>query len=245
MAPKLNNLVFILILFYSVAGISQEGTTQKANNYKADSSFLKFNTLRFSVAKAQINLLKKEGVLLVRLKTNANTINRLKNAGNIDLATQVERETYLNNKAIVRAYNKEFNFCPVYFFYSNYSDSVKHKKLDNIFVDSTLSVNPSIVCNASFYLIAEQGSIYESSLGIVSESQAPYAIEKGIASKEMAIVVKNRYFIQLHKPFPYYQAGYSIKKYGEFVKKFNKELQSFYTKNSSYVMPPEIKEFVY
>ena len=247
MVQRLNKIFFILVLLCNMVGLSQEDDTKppKVNNYKADSSFNNFNTLRFNVAKSQINLLKKEGALLVRLKTNTNTINRLKKAGNIDLATQVERETQLNNKAIIRAYNKEFKFCPVYFFYSDCSDSVKHKNTAGIFVDSTLSINPSIVCNATFYLVAEQCSIYESSLGIVSESQAPKAVEKGTASKEVAIVVKNRYFIQLHKPFPYYQQGYSIKKYSEFVKKFNKELQDFYTKNSSYVMPPEIKEFVY
>lgn len=247
MVLRLNKFVFILALICNIVAFAQEDGIKppKVNNYKADSSFNDFNKLRFSVAKAQINLLKKEGALLVRLKTNSNTINRLRAAGNIDLATQVERETQLNNKTIIRAYNKEFKFCPVYFFYSDCSDSVKHKSLTGIFLDSTLSINSFIVCNATFYLVAEQGSIYDSSLGIVSESQAPKAIEKGTAAKEVAIVVKNRYFIQLHKPFPYYQQGYSIKKYSEFVKKFNKELQDFYTKNSAYIMPPEIKEFVY
>jgi len=74
-----------------------------------------------------------------------------------------------------------------------------------------LSINSSIVCSAKFYLIAEQGTIYESSLGIVSESQAPKSTERGTPSKEVSIVIKNRYFIQLQKPFPYYQQGYSIK----------------------------------
>jgi len=247
MVLKLNKFLFILAILGGLNGVSQEDGAKppKVNNYKTDSSFTNFNTLRFNVAKAQITLLKKDGALLVRLKTNTNTIQRLKNAGNIDLATQVEREAQLTNKAIIRAYNKEFKFCPVFFFYSDYSDSVKHQHLETIFVDSTLSINSSIVCKASFYLIAEQGSIYDSSLGIVSEAQAPMAIEKGTASKEVAIVVKNRYFIQLHKPFPYYQQGYAIKKYPEFVKKFNKELEDFYTKNSSFVMPAELKEFVY
>lgn len=239
-------LCLVLFCIFN-SGLSQEDDTKppKVNNYKADSSFTNFNTLRFNVAKAQINFLKKDGALLVRLKTNANTIQRLKNAGNIDLATQVERETQLANKAIIRAYHKEFKFCPVYFFYSDYSDSVKHKHLENIFIDSTLSINSSIACKASFYLIAEQGSVYESSLGIVSESQAPTAIEKGTASKEVAIVVKNRYYIQLHKPFPFFQKGYSLNKYSEFVKKFNKELEEFYFKNRSFIVPDGIKQFVY
>lgn len=216
----------------------------KLTYHQEDSSLAKFGKYHVNVGKAQIQLLK-NGALLVRLKTNANTINRLKAAGNMDLATQVERETYLNNKAIVRAYIKEFNFCPVYFFNSDCSDSVKHKNLANIFVDSNLVINKSIVCNVSFYLVAEQGSIYNSSLGIVTEAQAPKAVERGTPSKEVFMVVKNRYFIQLHKPFPYFQQGYSIKKYNDYVKKFNLLLVDFYKKSSSYVATPEIMEFVY
>ena len=148
---------------------SQEnnGVPPKVDNFKTDSSFAHFEKMRFTVARSQVTLLKDSGALLVRLKTNSNTINRLKAAGNMDLATQVERETLLNNKVMMRAYRNEFKFCPVYFFTSDHSDSVKHKFLTGIFVDSNLVVDPTIVCKASFYLIAEQGSIYDSSLGIV------------------------------------------------------------------------------
>ncbi len=246
MGRKLNNICIILLILVIKNTYSQYNDVEKPiyRDYKNDSVFKDFNNLRFKVAYAQINLLKK-GALLVRLKTNAITINRLKKAGNIDLATQIERETQLTNKAIIRAYNKEFTFCPVYFFTSDYSDSVKHKYLNGIFVDSTLSINLSITCNANFYLIAEQGFVYESSVGIVSESQAPTITETGTASKEVAIVLKNKYFLQLHHPFPFYQKGYSIEKYSKYVKQLNKDLEAFYSKNKDYVIPNDIKEFVY
>jgi hypothetical protein len=105
MALKLNKIFFILdITFIIWRGYSQENDGPKPPKVKIIKTILHlidFNKLRFKVAKAQINLLKNEGALLVRLKTNANTINRLKKAGNIDLATQVERETQLNNKIII------------------------------------------------------------------------------------------------------------------------------------------------
>ncbi|MES2761963.1 MAG: hypothetical protein V4677_07150 [Bacteroidota bacterium] len=247
MALRLNNILILAFLVFGLSAFSQEDDTKppKVDNYKTDSSFANFDKLRFTVARAQITLLKDSGALLVRLKTNANTIKRLKTAGNIDLATQVERETQLNNKTMMRAYRNEFKFCPVYFFTSDYSDSVKHKSLAGIFVDSNLVVDPTIVCKASFYLIAEQGSIYESSLGIVSESKASTAVERGTSTKEASIVVKNRYFIQLHKPFPYYQQGYTIKKFAEHVRKFNASLDEFYKKNSPYTIPPEVRPYVY
>lgn len=209
-----------------------------------DSSFKDFSRNRYDVAKAQINRLR-HGALLVRLKTNQNTIDKLKAAGNIDLATQVARETQQNNKIIMRAYVKEFSFCPVYFFYSQYSDSVKHQHLEGIFTDTMLQVNPAIVCHADFYLVAEQNFVYSSSLGFVPLSQAPLAQERGSAVKEVAIVVKNRYFIQLHEPFPYYQKGYSMKKYAGFVKAFNSKLVTFYEANAGFTAPSEIRELVY
>lgn len=208
MALKLNKLFFILALsisFYSFAQENDGPKPPKVTDYKSDSSYNDFSNLRVQVAKAQINKLKNGGALLVRLKTNSNTISRLKAAGNIDLATQVERETYLTNKIIIGSYLQEFNFCPVYFFYSNYSDSVKNKKLNGILVDTNLQVNPSIVCKADFFLIAESDKVYNSSLGIVPIEDAPKAIQSGTPSREAPIVVKNRYFIQLHNPFPYFQ----------------------------------------
>jgi hypothetical protein len=213
MAPKLNNILLFAFLMFTISGICQDEnpTHPKTSDYKNDTSYANYHRLRFKVAKAQINLLKNGGAIFVRLKTNAATISKLKAAGNIDLATQVEREMTLTNKIIVASYLQELTFCPVYFFYSNSSDSVKHKKLDGIFVDSNLQVNPNIICTANFYLIAEAGQVYNSSLGIVPESEADKSVERGNASASAEIILKNRYFIQLHKPFPYFQIYRSFK----------------------------------
>lgn len=221
--------------------------SSKQSDYNNDSSYINVHRLKGNVAKAQINALKNGGALLIRLKTNALAIHTLKAAGNMDLATQIERETYTNNKHMVRAYTKQFTFCPVYFFYSTYSDSIKHKSLHAVFLDTNLVIDPSIVCNAQFYLIAEQGGLCSSSLGLVPESKANNITEKGSEVKTVFAVVKNRYFIQLHAPFPYYQkgSGNKFKNYEEYVKKFNKRLTDFYIKNSGYDAPHEVKEFVY
>lgn len=199
-------LFILFVVIYSDLCSQSEGPKPpKIRDYKSDSSYLNYNNLRFNVARAQINLLKTNGALLVRLKTNAATIAKLKAAGNMALATQIEKETILKNKTIIASYQQEFTFCPVYFFYSNFSDSVKHKKLDGVLVDSNLTANATIICNASFYLIAEEDKVYNSSLGIVRETEASKVIERGTPTRDAAIVIKNRYFIQLHKPFPFFQ----------------------------------------
>lgn len=213
MALRLDKIFFLLSLCLASIGFSQtEGPKPpKVPNYK-DSTFQSFSKMRFKIAQAQINALKNGGALLVRLKTNANTISRLKSSGNNDLAIQLQLETDVGNKIIMASYLKEFTFCPVYFFYSHRSDSVKQKKLSGILLDTLLEENPNIICNSSFYLIAEESQVYNSSLGLVPESDAPLAIEKGTASRDdVPIVIKNRFFIQLHKPFPYFQIRRSFK----------------------------------
>lgn len=248
MVPKLNKYILLIVCSLCITkGFSQEDDgpkPPKIKDYNNDSTFSHFARYRDGVAKAQVNALK-NGALLVRLKTNLNTITKLKAAGKVDLATQVERETYLNNKIIVRGFTKQFKFCPVYFFYSNYSDSVKHKHTAGIFLDTNLTQDPSIVCPASFYLIAEQTDAYSSSLGLLTEEQAAKAIEKGTAFKQAAIIVKSRYFIQLHEPFPYFQKGYKMKLYGQYVKRFNDKLQEFYSKSKGYQPNDDIQQFVY
>jgi hypothetical protein len=248
MARRLNNYLILLFILTSVFCFSQEeieGVRPPVyKDHKNDSSFKNFNHLKHEVAKAQINALKK-GALLVRLKTNESAISKLKAAGNYDLAAQIERETFLTNKQIVRGFTKEFNFCPVYFFYSTYSDSVKHKNTEGIFLDTTLALNPNIRCNANFYLIAENNGIYDSSLGIVPEEQAEKAKETGTLTKNVAIVVKNRYYIQLHKPFPYFQKGYKMSIYSSYVRKFNNHLNEFYKKNMSSGTVPHLQQYVY
>jgi hypothetical protein len=248
MAQKLNNCLALLFSVASLLCFSQEeieGVRPPVyKDHKSDTSFKNFSHLKHEVAKAQINALR-NGALLVRLKTNENAIVKLKAAGNFDLAAQLERETYLTNKQIVRGFVKEFNFCPVYFFYSTYSDSVKHKNPEGIFLDTNLVLNPNIKCTVSFYLIAENSGIYDSSLGIVPEEQAEKAKETGSLTKNVAIVVKNRYYIQLHKPFPYFQKGYKMSIYSSYVRKFNNQLKEFYKKNMSSGTAPHVKQYVY
>jgi len=206
MVQKLNKFACLVFVFLTTLCVAQNDGVKSTvyTDYKSDTTYKNFDKLRYKVAYAQINALKK-GALLIRLKTNYRAISKLKSVGNYDLATNLEKETELENKIIMSAYKKEFTFCPVYFFYSESSDSIRKNNLSGIFVDTTLQVNSSIVCNSSFFLVAEQDGIYNSSLGLVPESLAKTARESGSYSRDAPIVVKNKYFIQLHKPFPFFQ----------------------------------------
>jgi hypothetical protein len=71
MGQKLNNVFLVVVLLIANSCFSQdEGVKPPViTEYKGDTTFANFHSLRFDIAKAQIISLKKDGALLVRLKT--------------------------------------------------------------------------------------------------------------------------------------------------------------------------------
>ena len=99
----------IAILFSSLSGMG----ILKAQNTQA-------------IADSNI-LAMKEGVLLVRLVRHTAKIEQLRKMNQEDQAAKVEKEDAKKNKKVMEAFAENFDFCPVYFFYSDYSIDVKNK----------------------------------------------------------------------------------------------------------------------
>src|SRR4051812_48326706 len=74
----------------------------------------------------------KKGALLIRLMTKQNSVNALRERGNSDAADSLKRSQDIYNKQIVAGFKRNFNFCPVYFFYSQYSDKIKEGEIDDV-----------------------------------------------------------------------------------------------------------------
>jgi hypothetical protein len=212
MAHWLNKKIYLVIAGLLSAGFSFAQNDVSAGDdrikmtereYKDPDQFEKFRKRRIIVSNWQINELKK-GALVVRLKTNKMLIDELLKQGNTKLAEERRLEQYAINKNTMFAFLDNFQFCKVYFIYSNSSDSLLNGTKRGIFLDTTLSVNPSIVMSESFYLLAERDYGYNSSIGFVPEDSAKRVIEKGNPVKQMAFLVKNKYGHQLKHPFPYY-----------------------------------------
>lgn len=192
------------LIFMGLSAFSQKETDEaNYSDYKDPKQFEKFNKRRKTIGAWQINELKK-GALVVRLKTNKLLIDNLIKQGNSELARQKELEMYAINKNTIFAYLDNFNFCKIYFMYSSSSDSLLAGQRSGIFLDTTLSVNPAIVMNESFYVLAERDFAYNSSIGFVKEDSAKLVVEKGNPVKEMSVILKNKYGHQLKAPFPYY-----------------------------------------
>jgi hypothetical protein len=196
-------LLFIFIISFVSAKAQQDEEIYRPKDYKDREQFEKFRKRRMIISAWQINQLK-EGALVVKLKTNINQINAFSKHGEPDKAIEKTVETYIINKNIMMAYIDNFKFCKIYFIYSNSNDSLLKGLRSGFFLDTNLKVDPTIVMNEKFYLIAEKDFNYNSSIGFVKEDSARFVSEKGNPSGgEFDIVVKNKYGHQLKRPFPY------------------------------------------
>ena len=205
MALKLNKLLLLLLFLVPVLSAVSQDERMSDKDYKENDQFDQFAKKRKVVSAWQISQLK-EGALVVRLRTNHLLVNALLKQGNILLAEQKRVEMLAINHNTMRAYLDHYNFSKLYFIYSNSSDSLLKGIRSNIFVDTTMTVNPAIMMTEKFYLLAERDQAYNSSIGFVPEDSARLQRETGYAVKEMAVVVKNKYGHQLKKPFPYYES---------------------------------------
>lgn len=275
MDHSLSKFSFILAFFISLSVFAQKGSEAdhvfRPESYKDEAQFKHFYKRRQAVGRWQINQLK-NGALVVRLHTNKTLIEGLKKMGKADLAAQKEYETMAINKNIVMAYTRYYNFSKVYFFFSNHSDTLLKGARNGIFLDTNLVVDPKIEMKESFYLLAEKDDAYNSSIGFVKEDTAKYVKETGNASKECAMVIKNKYGHQLKDPFPFFvisrstvagtpvtnvmiggvivpvklEKKHRLEKHYSYIINLNKNLQSFYMQNKDFqVNDPDVKPFLY
>ena len=171
-------IVLVCLVFFNPA-FAQPVTGSHGNeDYKEPKSHEKFRKRRITVAAWQINQLK-EGALVVRLNTNQILINELKKRGQDDLAEKARLEQAAININTIRAYLHNYKFSPVYFLYSNHSDTLLKGTTSGVFVDSTLKVNPAITMKEKFYLLADNDFVYNSSIGFVPEDSAKFVAERG------------------------------------------------------------------
>lgn len=167
----------------------------------------------------------KNGALLVRLKTRQNTIDAFEERGYKKMAKQVKDQQLQSNKKLMETFQEHFDFCKVYFFYSNDSDKILEEDLSGIFLNDKMEKDASISINEEHIFIAEIGSIITDPSVTYRDGTESYATS---GMSESILAIKNDEFEQLRKPFPYYvKAGerFLDKK----IAKLNKRLHRFYS----------------
>ena len=160
-------------------------------------------------AVVNIEILKK-GALLVRLKTAVLKINGLKNLGRNKEAEEMRLMQEHENAAIVDAFRKNFNFCLVFFFYSNNSEEIKTGNYKGLLFDINFKVDTSF--NSSNYLIGE--------------------LDKSESLTIQSFLIKDKNYKQLGKPFPFLTRRYNslviTRTEDQIVSLLNKRLHNFY-----------------
>jgi len=179
----------------------------------------------------------RNNAILVRLKTSENQINALKEMGHNAEAEQLQQKQRTTNLEIVRAFKKNFNFCPVYFFYSSSTYYIKHNNYTGHLLNDSLNADTAVNFKFNKAYIAEFDYI-DPDTNYVDRSmydQKSYKSDSSISLSnthlEEALVLRNSYFTQLKEPFPYYvrmEEWLKRKTYAMAVGIFNQQLYNFF-----------------
>lgn len=162
-------------------------------------------------AKADLLQLR-NSMLLVRLHTNDVAINYLESQGRAKEADRLKERQYLENKEIILSFSQAFDFCPVFFFYSEASDDIRQGNLEgNLFNAQQQPVEPHEFTEA--YYTAEFSET--ENLGITG------------------LIVMNDQLFPLESPFPFYQRKYTFMglialSKAKMIEQYNKKLHATY-----------------
>lgn len=172
-----------------------------------------------------INKLSK-GVLLVRLKTGKRGIEELEKRGMHKKAEKYQTEIDKENKQTIKAFLNNYNFCEVRFFYSDQSDKVRDMEFSNIFLTPELEVDPTLTLDPSqtFYMILDIGPLR------IPESDE---IVNSGAALSRAIVIKDRDFEQMYRPFPFYVRAANQRLISHQVAKLNASFRFYHSLNKA------------
>lgn len=166
----------------------------------------------------------RKGALLVRLKTRQSTINAFQKRGYKKLAQEVENKQMEKNKKLMNAFTENFNFCEVYFFYSEDSEKVMGQEWEGIFLNDKLEKDASIVLEKDFVLTVEMGPLVAEPSVVDAEGISSHP---NTMSYEGTLVIKDNNFEQLKRPFPFYvKAGQKFLE--KKVAKLNRRLHNFH-----------------
>lgn len=185
----------------------------------------KASNMRKDEATSTIDKLQ-NGMLLVKLKTSENKINRYKEMGDLAKANEAIKEQQTLNANIISAFTKKFDFCPVYFFHTNDIANIKNNDFEgSIFknIGEDLKSHPA---SDTYYLIAELDVSYQDELFAKSGEETKKVAGIGAVT---ALVIRDQQNFQISEPFPYQVRVIDNNKenLNRSVTKLNKRLKEF------------------
>lgn len=226
---------FLFFLLISFSLFSQERARMKDNieirkSQKKDSEK---NILKF-----------KDAILLVRINLREKEITYYESFDNNKGADRVKKRQEKKNTQILKAFQENFNFCKAYFFSMADSRKLFEGKIDSVkFYNFDMNIVPPDSLISNNYFIAEFGSV-ESDTTFYYKGQIPspqnqenpegYSYYGDEKFSLPALVIRDKDFVQLRGPFPYYVAynpgGNINKRYSNSVSKLDLRLKKYYAK---------------
>ena len=177
-----------------------------------------------SYANYSISKLKK-GALLVRLKTRKASIDALRKTGQNKKADKLHKQVFEDNRKVIQSFKKHYSFSDVYFFYSTESDEVRNGNLSGIFLnENTLEVDTDkqIDITQQHYMILDIGPL---KIPVSDDSEYQHT------SLSRALVMKDKDFEQMYRPFPFYINAMDKSNIHNQVIRLNTKLHSYYKSN--------------
>lgn len=225
-----NNVKYWLVFTFAFAILffaTNKTYAQQTDNHSNENKLK--NSQYISNSRDEIKELK-SSVLLVRLHTKTKSIEALRKVGNVQLADKIEQEQSSLNLRIINAFKSEFNFCPVYFFFSDESKHILNREFDSIsFINASLLPDKNIKPKIVNFFVAEFGTPSQDTSQYYSHtsyeangdfSAAPvHNYYGGAITGAEGLIIKDSNFYQVRKPFP------SFVKYPFFAKKANMEIK--------------------
>jgi hypothetical protein len=198
------NKITIFFIFFSFVCLSQKPVHAK----------LSYRNQLKKEAKSQIIQLK-NGSLLVRLMTKEMSISALRKYGKNSEADAMQKKQADFNRTIIKAFRANFTVCPVYFFYSTYSQDVKQQQFNKvIFLNDSLVEDLTIQLKNNSFLVADFSTIEQDTSTFYShETYEPNSnfgmktVKRSYGGPSFgfdALIIRSEKLIQLRRPFPYY-----------------------------------------
>ena len=181
-----------------------------------------------------------EGCMVVRLSKRTKKVDMLQRAGYTKRAEAELKIREQLNFDLYNSFTQHFDFCPVYFTYSENSDKLINKQLNEpIWLNEKLEIDPNITVECPEFLIAQYGFTQTDTTAYMSQEFMENSNDERATSNQTieGIYLLSDQMVQLHRPFPYYSKKYFLlfeNDMDKMVKSLNNRLVSYYARQAQY-----------
>lgn len=194
----------------------------------------------------------RQGCLLVMLHMAQNKIDALEKMERKTEAVTFRNQQIVKNQSIIAAFKNNFNFCPVYFFFTSEALKFLEYGPDSVsFVDSNLTIDTSIHIRNKKYFVAEFNKIQDDTTGYAKRHHTSpgntQTYQTVSSSTSQAFIIESKNLIQLKSPFPNFvsitETDEKIVFVESVVQRINKDLYKFEMKAKKKILNPRFSPY--